>query len=244
MAEKRPCGFYLPHRENMPYRFSLFLITFILVACAPPPADPTAVPTATRPAFTPIPTFTETKAVPSLTISPEEPGTLVMDLVARACEADWSNNAYHFNCPGDLTDISKGYIEYSDHTIIEGMISVRAPVLIGLPGQGADSGIGLFGRYPSVTVHPGDRFRTILACQGDAPCHIEFALEYYDAEDQYRTEQRWEWEHQAGEGPLEIDLNLRALVGQTVDFVLVIREAGPAQDAWVVWIYPRIVRMQ
>jgi len=167
-----------------------------------------------------------------------------MDFVARACEARWSNNAYFFPCPGDLTDKSKGTIEYSDHTVIEGMVSVKAPVLIGLPGQGGGSGSGLFGHYPSMTVQPGDRFKATVACQGDAPCHVEFALEYFDPNGDYHAEDRWRWEHQVGDGPQEIDLDLSSLAGKTVEFLLVVREQGPAQDAWVAWIAPRIIRDQ
>jgi len=226
----------------MRIKLSPILLTVLLAACAPATNTPAPVPTATRPIFTPIPTFTATAETPSLSIPADEPGTLVMDFVARACEAKWSNNAYHFPCPGDLTDISKGYIEYSDHAIIEGMISVSAPVLIGLPGQGGGSGIGLFGHYPSVTVQSGDRFKSILACQGDAPCDVEFAIEYFDANGEYHSENRWQWRHKAGEGPLEIDINLSALSGQTVEFLLVVREQGSAQNAWTVWINPRIGR--
>lgn len=219
-----------------------WVLTVLLAACAPATASPARAPTATRPIFTPVPTFTATAEPPALTILSDQPGTIVMDFVARACEAKWSNNAYNFPCPGDLTDTSKGYIEYSDHTIIEGMVSVSAPVLIGLPGQGGGSGIGLFGHYPSVTMQPGDRFISTLACQGDALCDVEFALEYFDRNGTYHAENRWRWQHQAGDGPLDIDLDLTSLAGQTVDFMLVVREKGPAQDAWTVWIHPRILR--
>lgn len=226
----------------MRFNPTLLLFTTLLAACASTTNTPTPTPAATRPIFTPIPTFTITAEPPAFNILPDEPGTLVMDFVARACEAEWSNNAYHLPCPGDQTDTSKGYIEYSDHTIIEGMISIDAPVLIGLPGQGQGNGIGLFGHYPGITVQYGDRFKSTVACQGDAPCNVEFTVEFFDAEGDYHSENRWGWHHQTGDGPLEIDLDLSPLAGQTVEFLLVVRDSGSTQNAWIVWIAPRIIR--
>lgn len=226
----------------MRLKLILSLFAVILTACAPATSSPTLAPTATRPVFTPIPTFTATSETPSLELPADEPGTIVMDFVARVCEAKWTNNAFEIPCPGDPTDTARGYIEYSDHTILEGMLSVNAPVLIGLPGQGGGNGSGLFGQYPPITVQPGDKFKAMAACQGDAPCEVEFALEYFDINGEYHAENRWNWRHRVGGGAFQIDLDLSPLAGQTVEFLLVIREKGAPQDAWSVWIHPRILR--
>lgn len=228
----------------MRFKLSLSLLTILLAACAPVTASPTSTPTA-RPSFTPIPTFTatsESPTQPSLKIPGDEPGTIVMDFVTRACEAQWSNNTYYIPCPGDRNDILRGYIEINNYTMLEGGLFVNSPLLIGLPGQGGENGSGLFGHYPPITVQAGDQFKTTIACQGDAPCDVAFALEYFDSSGNYHAETHWEWQHRAGDGPLNIDLDLSPLTEQTVDFMLVLRGNSAPQNNWVVWVRPRITR--
>ena len=102
-------------------------------------------------------------------------------------------------CPINLDEAEGAYVEATDHTVLEGMVSVEAPLLIGLPGSGYPTGLGLFGKYPPFTVYPGDVFHAAIACQGDAICDLDFSLEYYPP-GATRTVS-WEWHHQAGDGP-------------------------------------------
>ncbi len=200
----------------------------------PPTATITqAAVTATQPAATVVPS-------PPPFI-PAAPQNVVLDFVARACEAQWSTNASYIPCPGDLAGEGGAYIEYSDHTVAEGMVSVAAPLLIGRLGDRYPEGLGLFGRYPPVQVFSGDVFRAVVGCQGDSPCDVQFALEYYDAAGNYYSTE-WKWSHRAGEGLTEITADLTPLTGQTVEFILVARAQDDATDNWVVWIQPRIER--
>jgi hypothetical protein len=217
------------------------LLAVLLVSCIP--AAPFPIPASTNlPPFTPAPTVAATSIEPPITIPSDDPGNSVMDFVASICEATWSNNSQYLTCPGNLAELPKGYVDYSDQTVIEGNIPVNAPVLIGSPGQGGDNGTGLFGHYPAFTVQAGDRFKAWVACQVDIPCNVEFALEYFDANKTYQKDTGWKWQHKAGDGPFEIDLDLTPLAGQTVEFLLVVREQDSSQGAWVVWIAPRIIR--
>lgn len=145
-------------------------------------------------------------------------------------------------CPGHLEDIDNGYIEYTDHTVLEGMTSVEAPIIIGLPGKGGTFvGIGLFGHYPPILVYPGDTFKATIACQGDADCNLEFALEYYDSQGKY-WDTNWSWIHIAGDGPQEISVDLSSLAGQTIELMLVLRAKEELENQWAVWIQPHVSR--
>jgi hypothetical protein len=229
----------------MRFKLTFSLLALILTACAPSAPPPTLEPTATKPGFTPIPTLTITPqptATPTLPVHTTEPENVVLDFVARACEAQWSNNSYELPCPGDPLNNARGFIFPTNYAAIEGGRTIDVPLLIGLPGQRDGNGSGLFGRYPAMDVLPGDTFYTLAACQGDAQCQVDFALEYFDAAGNFRSDKNWRASHQVGDGPFEIQFDLSSLSGQRVEFTLVLREQGPAQEARVVWINPHIAR--
>jgi len=158
---------------------SLFVVLFsacnLPTSSAGPEINPSE--TSTLSANTPAPT--ETTPPPTETpnvfkVDPLDPTVVVFDFVDLVCSAAWSTNASHLTCPGHLEEAEGGYIEANDHTVLEGMVSAEAPMLIGLPGNGYPNGLGLFGKYPPFTVYPGDLFKAVIACQGDAVCDLDF----------------------------------------------------------------------
>lgn len=170
-----------------------------------------------------------------------DPARVAYDFTADYCSAVWSTNATFLPCPGLLDEIENGgYIEVTDHTVLEGMVSVEAPMLIGLPGFGYPIGGGLFGKYPPFTVYPGDLFHATIACQGDAECDLDFWLEYYPPGASRAT--GWEWHHQAGDGPQKVTVDLSGLAGQTIEFFLVLRPQEEQENQWAAWIQPYIER--
>ncbi len=221
------------------------MLSISLAACTIPSGTPTPLPTNTvEPTGLPAATATTAPPTPTaaaLDVPPPKPGTVVLDFVSLVCSAQWSNNANYLPCPGDLSELQGGYVAYSDHTVAEGMVSVEAPLLIAHPSEGYPEGLGLFGRYPAFTIFPGDAFHATLACQGDSPCDVEYALEYFDADGTYHASQ-WKWRHRAADGPTEVSADLSALAGQTVELMLVIREKNTPQDSWVLWIQPYVAR--
>ena len=226
-----------------------FLILIILVfslmtACNKPIETPDAsdLPTETLPPATEAATdILPTETPIGFQVDPVDPANIAYDFVAEVCSAVWSTNATFLPCPAHLEDAEGGYIEANDHTVLEGMISAEAPMLIGLPGKGYPAGIGLFGKYPLFTVYPGDTFYTTIACQGDADCNLEFALEYYDQWGNYQATS-WKWDHLAGDGPQELAVDLSSLAGQSVEFSLVLRQQDEMSEQWAVLIQPRIAR--
>jgi len=202
---------------------SIVLITILLSACeveyatvvpstAPAPAESTPA-LAVIPTVTFLPTWTPLPAPTSIPPSPL--GTIAMDFTALLCNADWMNGAEHLTpCPDPSADQSGGYAtRYKD--VPEGY-PADTPILLMVPNAG-----GLFLRYPSFKVNAGDRFRATLLCRTSAPCDIQFALEYYDAQDKYH--EFLEWNYRTGDDPLSVDADLEALAGQNVDLVLTVR---------------------
>jgi hypothetical protein len=230
-------------------------VAFVLLACGlfTPVPNPTAAPTVTlTQAATAIPSATLTTAPPATdfpaspttetSISIPDPQVVAYDFVANICKAEWANSiGFLPTCPGDLDNIEPGYVSQTDLVFAESTTAVEAPALIVLPQQGATN-TAIFGMYPAFEVWPGDQFRATIACQGDSPCDVEFALEYFDAAEDYQAP-GWTWQHQMGDGPVEIALDLGALAGQTVKFVLALRSPqGDPVDDYALWIAPHIVR--
>jgi hypothetical protein len=211
------------------------LLTFVL-ACGSldTPASPAGAPTvaATQP---PVPTQTLMPSTPSASL-----GTIALDFVALLCDAQWVNGGQHLkSCPAATADHSGGYAE-AINPLSEGL-PAGTPTLLTIPAWNGFS--SLFLRYPSFTVHTGDRFRATLRCQVNVPCDVQFALEYYDAQGKYHSP-FLQWNYRAGAPPISVDTDLSALAGQTMDFVLTLRPENdtPPQQDYSLWIAPHIYR--
>ncbi|MBC8506982.1 MAG: hypothetical protein ISR58_08715 [Anaerolineales bacterium] len=207
-----------------------------------PTAEPTAVPTSTsEPTSTTAPSATASPPLPLIPLP--EPGTVAYDFVANVCEAQWANSiSYISPCPSNLDEIEQGYITNTHLAFAESNTAVEVPSLIVVPQQAAGGGTAIFGIYPPFEIWPGDQFRATLSCQGDAACDVEYSLEYFDAAGKYQTP-NWVWDHQVGDGPQTIAVDLSSLAGQTVKLVLAVRDADkdPSSD-YALWIAPHIYR--
>ena len=207
-----------------------------------PPATliPTSTTTSPSPTSPPPQPTTQPASQPAIPIP--DPNTIAYDFVANVCQAEWANStAYLPNCPGDLDNIEPGYVTNTGIVFAESTTGIETAALIVLPQQDATN-TAIFGMYPPFEVWPGDQFRATLGCQGDAPCNVEYSLEYFDESDQYQA-LNWDWPHKVGDGPQSIAVDLTSLAGKTVRFVLAVRDAqgGPAND-FALWINPHIFR--
>jgi hypothetical protein len=215
------------------------LITVLLSACdvkyAVAPTTASAPTIAVVPTVTLLPTWTPLPAPTSMPSS--QLGTIAMDFTALLCNADWMNGTEHLTpCPDSSADRSGGYTtRYKD---VPEAYPADTPILLMVPNAG-----GLFLRYPSFKVNAGDRFRATLLCGTSAPCDIQFALEYYDAQDKYH--EFLEWDYRTGDDPVYVDADLSALAGQNVDLVLTVRIfhafEGTDYDNGL-WVAPYIYR--
>lgn len=236
--------------ERMKTKFAIILSVFLLTACIGQPTTPqvnlpptaTLAPPATETPI-PVPTFTETPAptaTPRIQIN-NEGKTVVFDFTAQLCEAKWVNGAYPqpLPCPGDLNNVGKGYIGLLSGS--DQGLALDFPMILAFPAY--DNALGLFGRYPKFTVGANDEFRATLTCRSNAACFISFALGYYDANGKYHEPFPMEYYKDGVEPPINYVWPIGELAGQTVEFVLAVRnEKGDPLQAWGLWISPRIVR--
>lgn len=221
----------------MKRRFAILSIILIFTSACGSVNSPVTEPTIA--ATQPIPTATE---IPP-TIAPPTPpaalGTIALDFAALLCNAQWMNGAQHLAaCPPANADHSGGYAEAID-PLSEGEPAGTA-MLLTIPAWNGNA--ALFLRYPSFTVHAGDRFRATLRCQANVPCDVQYALEYFYGNGKY-SGPFLSWNYQAGDPPINVDTDLSMLAGQTVDFVLTLRAQNdtPQQD-YSLWIAPHIYR--
>lgn len=235
----------------------LFVLVLAVAACQPQPAVPTATlvppivvtvladPTAIPPTATPEPatalpsptTEDPPIALPSVfQFTPPDGGTVIYDFADHLCEAKWTNNGRSIPCPGTDPNDPEGYVNLVDKPQLGNIIYDNAAIL-GVPAHGQL--IGLFGRFPSLTVQKGDTFITSLDCLNEN-CNVEFSLGYY-ANGTF-AELPGVWTVVNAKGPFPIKLSLDALAGQTVDFTLVMRNQDVAATEQTLWIQPIVWR--
>ena len=212
-----------------------------------------------EPAIEPVDT-TQTSASPVDTSVPESPettgnllelptpvvGTVALDFSEQPCSASWSNNGEYLPCPGNLEKISSGYAGRFDTIVIEGNILINQPGLLTIPAQKDSVFYAIFGKYPPFTVQPGDHFQAVLACAEDYPnCDVSFSLEYYASGSTVLQvpDAKWDKQYNPESGYIYADVSLDPLTGQTVQFLLTVRDNGDADDDHAVWIMPHIARL-
>ena len=173
-------------------------------------------------------------------------GTVALDFTDQPCSASWSNNGEYLPCPGNLEEISGGYADRFDAIVIEGNIHINHPGLLTIPAQKGSDFYAIFGKYPPFTVQPGDRFHAVLACaEGFLNCDVSFSLEYYASSSTILQvpDAKWDKQYDPEGSYIYADANLDPLAGQTVQFLLTVRDNGDADGDHAVWIMPHIARL-
>jgi hypothetical protein len=224
-------------------RFLVFLI-FLMSACTMPEQNtPTQTPPAVPPTSTQLPA-TATSVPPTPTTAPTAtstpiPGTVALDFVAQLCNAQWMNGGQHLKvCPAPNSNHSGGYAVVIDPK--SESLPASTPVILTTPAVNGFA--ALFLRYPAITVQKGDRFRAMLRCQSYAACDVDYALEYYDANNQYHSP-FLTWKYKVGDPVISVDADMSTLAGQSVTFVLALRPNNNVlQQDNALWIAPQIYR--
>ena len=232
-------------------RIVLFLsLGLILTSCALPatatiePVIPTLELTATSAPLppstpTPAPTLTAT-VVPTPDLStlglPSEPaGTVAYDFVDQMCASQWHTRGEALPCPGDDSQAEHGYVMRFDGDA-QGL-PLGFPMMLTFPPLLHYSEIS--SQYPAFAVQKGDRFRTVLACQGRVYCDVEFVLSYYHGHGEIVLKR---WYYLFNEAPLVIDYSLDSLAGKDVEFDLSTIVLARRSEAYAVWVAPHIYR--
>jgi len=175
------------------------------------------------------------------------PESLVYDLAANYCQADWTSNTGILPCPGTTTT-SSGYIQKLDNPTLEDNIKVTGTALETHPRRPVDASYDpgqksgwIQGVYPAISIQPGYRFRSQIGClQGATKCNVRFRL-------QYRSGGAWQslspadgWAETYDSSTRSLDIDLSSLAGKNVELMLQIESDSDAGEDWPVWVQPRI----
>jgi hypothetical protein len=157
------------------------------------------------------------------------------DFVANYCDADWENNNRALPCPGNPDD-KKGYVIKLDKPKMESGSSESQPGILTVPKNSTDGLI--IGTFPSFKVQSGDHFRALVNCQYKANnCDVTFSLSY-KLNGEIRLLGGW---HEIYDGKFyPVDVDLSALDGKKVKFILTILSNGSFADDEAIWVAPRI----
>lgn len=166
---------------------------------------------------------------------------VIYDFTDDFCDARWITNVTNnLVCPSPAPDLVAGFINISGAPKLENGQTDDEPALITVPNQGAGGYIA--GRYPSIDIRSGDHFKTIIGCQFNAfDCDVTFQLNYIvDGAGEVRTWDSW---NQVYDGEFaKIDIDLSALAGHRVEFLLTVLNNGDSNEDWAQWLFPRIMR--
>jgi hypothetical protein len=162
----------------------------------------------------------------------------VYDFVANACSAQWFSGAGTLNCPGVDKD-ANGFVLKQTTSKLEDGRSLTRPSLLTMPQDTFNGYIRAV--YPSFKVQNGDRFQTIVNCEGGATsCGVLLRVDYQLSDGIVRD--FWAFGEQYDGQYFTADLDLSSLAGQDVKFVLTVLSLGPASGDRTLWVEPRIVR--
>ena len=160
------------------------------------------------------------------------------DFAANAANANWSSGAGTLTFPGTDGD-AKGFGLKLDTPKLEtGTVDSSAGLLM-FP-QNTFNGY-IQAQYPAFTVQSGDRFQSIINCEYNATsCYVNFRLDYQIGSNPVKT--YWSFNEKYEGLYYRADLDLSALAGQDVKFILRVGTAGFATGDRALWGAPRIVR--
>jgi hypothetical protein len=181
-------------------------------------------------------TVTPTPTGPSAT-----PGAgAAYDFAAKACEATWTSGAGTLPCPGTDGD-AKGFVLKVSNPKLESGATDPRPGLLTFP-QNLQNGY-IMGSFPPFKVQSGDRFRSVISCEGGATsCYAAFRVEYQTGSDPVKVldPRRLVEGHDGLFNTIDVDLSW--LAGKDVKFILTVSAAGPATGDRALWVGPQIYR--
>ena len=160
------------------------------------------------------------------------------DFVANAASATWTNGsgtAITF----DAAESDNGFAKKLTAPVLEnGSTSSSAGLLTGPQNVYGGS---IQGVYPAFTVQSGDHFQSIINCEYNATsCYVTFRLNYQIGSGPILT--YWSFNERYEGLYYTADIDLSALAGQSVKFILYVNAAGYPTGDRALWGAPRITR--
>jgi hypothetical protein len=165
---------------------------------------------------------------------------LVYDFGTNYCSGHWNNASAGGDllCPGAKTDNS-GFVVRNDSPKLQDNQTYTGVALFTHP-QWIDGG-SIAGTFPLLAVQNGMKFRAVLGCgYGGNACDVQFLLRYRI--EGGTLQQLGSWNVKYSDAPKTIDVDLSALAGKNVNFVLQVVTNGPSNQDWAHWVNPRIIK--
>jgi hypothetical protein len=162
---------------------------------------------------------------------------LVYNFATSYCVADWESDAGNLPCPGNTSD-KDGFVAYLSNPNLESRHENEATIWTN-PEMTNDGWIT--GSYPGFKIKDGDHFIADVGCLANHPkCDVIFQLNYRTSGP--NLEQLGEW-HEVYDGKTtRLDVDLSALDGEKVEFVLTVLANGSSKDDAAFWLMPQIYR--
>lgn len=184
------------------------------------------------PSKTPTPTVTT-----GPTITPM-PG-VAYDFATNICAGTWFSGAGQLPCPGTEGDAKGFALKVANPKLETGATDTR-PGILTYP-QNVQNGY-IQGFFPAFAVKAGDRFRSVINCEGGATnCYAAFRLDYQTGTDPINT--YWGPFLERYEGQFyTVDVDLSPLAGRDVKFILTVLSAGTPVGDRALWVGPHIYR--
>ena len=160
------------------------------------------------------------------------------DFASNYCSAAWTSLQGNLPCPGSDGD-SGGFVLKVDNPQLEDGTFATGSGLIMMP-QAAYNG-DIHGAFPAFRVQSGDRFQSVVNCAfGATSCFVTFRLDYQIGSGPINT--FWSLREKYEGLFFRTDLDLSALAGQDVKFILTVLATGPAAGDRALWSNPIIAR--
>ncbi len=159
------------------------------------------------------------------------------DFAANVCAATWYSGAGTLPCPGTDGD-AKGFVLIKNPSKLETGANDNRTGLLTNP-QNINNGY-IQGIYPSYLVKAGDKFRATIGCEGGATsCYVVFRLDY-SVSGSSSIQTFWAFVEKYEGGVYNADIDLSALAGQNIKFILTVLATGPASGDRALWVAPHI----
>lgn len=158
------------------------------------------------------------------------------DFTANYCAAEWAGGDKSIACPGKSGD-SAGSVQYVENPVLETGSKDDEPALVMNPPH-ADGGV-IRAKFPQYKVEGGDHFRALFMCGFSATaCDARFELSY-QLEDG-STVSLGTWTEKYDNNYTSIDVDLSALEGKLVRFILTVKANNNGKDSSTLLLHPRI----
>jgi len=154
------------------------------------------------------------------------------DFLEKFCDAQWGNASQDLPCL-ERTATTKVLFLSKIRPKWKTAVPRRVKVLMTFP-QAIKDGL-ITGKYPGFNVQTGDRFQAWINCMYKAnDCNMIYKLQYQIGKGAVQTLGQWNEVYEGQHYVINIDLS--ALNGQKVKFILTVLANGSPHEDYALWI--------